>query len=358
MLKSIVSRREFLKESAIGAAALMFSPFKFQPQPVQFPESGKLGRVTVGMAEIKGKPDADSPTIGKVYEDAVVPWIWEVVGRRPFRRNQRWVETPQGFIWAAYLQPVKNLPNSPTNILPSNSLGPGFWAEVTVPFVDVVLENPPARSPWLKEDQTPRLYYSQVIWIDQIKRDDQGQVWYRVNERYGYGDIFWAKAEAFRPLTAEEIAPIHPEVENKRVVVHIAHQTMSCFEGKEEVYFALVSTGIQEDMYGKKTEWGTPLGVRPIWRKLISVHMSGGTTGGGYDLPGVSWTSLFEGNGVAIHSTFWHNNFGEQMSHGCVNASPEDAKWVFTRANPVVSYDPGDLTIGMPGGTQVEVVES
>jgi lipoprotein-anchoring transpeptidase ErfK/SrfK len=142
------------------------------------------------------------------------------------------------------------------------------------------------------------------------------------------------------------------------VVVHIAHQTMSCFEGKEEVYFALVSTGIQEDMYGKKTDWGTPLGVRPVWRKLISVHMSGGTTGGGYDLPGVIWTSLFEGNGVAIHSTFWHNNFGEQMSHGCVNASPEDAKWVFRWTNPVVSYDPGDLTIGMPGGTQVEVVES
>lgn len=51
--------------------------------------------------------------------------------------------------------------------------------------------------------------------------------------------------------------------------------------------------------------------------------MSGGTTGGGYDLPGVSWTSLFEGDGAAIQSTFWHNNFGEQMSHGCVNAAPE-----------------------------------
>jgi len=111
-------------------------------------------------------------------------------------------------------------------------------------------------------------------------------------------------------------------------------------------------------MYGKRTEWLTPLGIRPIWRKLISVHMSGGTTGGGYDLPGVSWTSLFEGNGIAIHSTFWHNNFGEQMSHGCVNAAPEDAKWMFRWTLPVISYDPGDLTVGMPGGTRIEVVES
>ena len=111
-------------------------------------------------------------------------------------------------------------------------------------------------------------------------------------------------------------------------------------------------------MYGNRTpQWETPPGIRPIWRKLISVHMSGGSTGGGYDLPGVSWTSLFEGNGVAIHSTFWHNNFGEEMSHGCVNCAPDDAKWIFRWTNPVVSYDPGDLTVGMPGGTVVEVID-
>ena len=196
------------------------------------------------------------------------------------------------------------------------------------------------------------------MWIDQIKAGEQGQIWYRINERYGYGDIFWAKAESFRPLTQEDISPIHPEAEEKRVVVRIARQTLSCFEGKNEVYFARVSTGFRNDLYGNRTEkWATPLGVRPIWRKLISVHMSGGTTGGGYDLPGVSWTSLFEGNGVAIHSTFWHNNFGEEMSHGCVNAAPADARWVFRWTSPTVSYDPGDLTVGMPGGTLVEVVE-
>lgn len=86
--------------------------------------------------------------------------------------------------------------------------------------------------------------------------------------------------------------------------------------------------------------------------------MSGGTTGGGYDLPGIGWTTLFVGNGVAIHSTFWHNNFGVAMSHGCVNTKPEDAQWIFRWTTPYVSYDPGDITISMPGGTRVEVVES
>jgi hypothetical protein len=355
----MISRREFLRKATGGLAAFVLAPPKNWLSLSPFPQEERLGRVTVGMAEIKARPDADSLTVEKVYEDAVVPWLHEVVGRRPYRRNQRWVETPQGYIWTPYLQPVRNLPNAPISSLPGTSLGTGMWAEVTIPYVDLILANPPARSPWLQEDQTPRLYYTQVFWIDQIKKNDDGQVWYRVNERYGYGDVFWAEAEAFRPLTKEEVAPIHPEVENKRIVVNIARQTISCFEGNAEVYFAQVSTGIRYDMYGNRTEnWETPLGLRPIWRKLISVHMSGGSTGGGYDLPGVSWTSLFEGNGVAIHSTFWHNNFGEEMSHGCVNAAPEDAKWIFRWTNPVVDYDPGDLTVGMPGGTLVEVIES
>lgn len=360
MSQSNITRRYFLKRASLGAASLILLPSPgWRAGNTQFPEAERLGRVTVGMVEVKLRPDIDSPTVDKVYEDAVVPWLRELIGRRPYRRNQRWVETPQGYIWAPYLQPVKNRLNSPLTRLNDTSLGPGMWAEVTTPYVDVILANPPARSPWLKEKTFPRLYYTQVFWIDQIKQDEQGETLYRVNERYGYGDLLWARADAFRPLTQAEIEPIRPEVENKRVVVHIGHQTMSCFEGKEEVYFARVSTGIQFDMYGNRTEqWETPLGLRPIWRKLISVHMSGGSTGGGYDLPGVSWTSLFEGKGVAIHSTFWHNNFGEQMSHGCVNSTPEDAKWVFRWTQPVVAYDPGDLTVGMPGGTQVEVVES
>ena len=86
--------------------------------------------------------------------------------------------------------------------------------------------------------------------------------------------------------------------------------------------------------------------------------MSGGTTGGGWDLAGVGWTTLFVGNGVAVHSTFWHNNFGVPMSRGCVNARPRDAKWVFRWTNPIVSYLPGDVTVSMPGGTPVEVVET
>jgi len=36
----------------------------------------------------------------------------------------------------------------------------------------------------------------------------------------------------------------------------------------------------------------------------------------------------------ALHAAFWHSNFGVQMSHGCVNLSPLDAKWLFFFTGP------------------------
>jgi hypothetical protein len=36
----------------------------------------------------------------------------------------------------------------------------------------------------------------------------------------------------------------------------------------------------------------------------------------------------------ALHGAFWHNNFGSEHSHGCVNLSPLDAKWLFFWTEP------------------------
>ncbi len=359
-----LSRRAFLKIASLSLGGLALRPIGRWLSLPDFPRGERLGRVNVGKVEIKARPDADSPTLGVLYEDAVVPWLREVVGRNPGRTNQRWVETPDGYIWSPYLQPVLNNPNPAARDLPQNNQGKGMWVEVTVPYVDLLLDNPPPRAPWLKyrleNNLSPRLYYGQVTWVDELKEAGDGQVWYRVNERYGsYGDIFWAAAEGFRPLTPEELTPINPEVEEKHILVDVTYQTLSCYEGKREVYFARISSGAKWDIWGNAVDkWATPVGRFPIWRKLFSLHMSGGTTGGGWDLPAVAWVSLFMGSGVAIHATFWHNNFGEPMSNGCVNARPQDAKWILRWSQPPVPFEAGDITIPWPGGTTVEVKES
>ena len=364
MNKKHLDRRSFLKLAILGLGSLASRQWSYVLASPVFPAGELLGRVNIGKIDLRARPDIDSPTVGVLYEDMVVSWLKESAGKNTYRTNQRWVETPDGYIWSPYLQPVRNLPNSPVTNLSETSLGTGMWAEVSIPYVDMTLDKQSALSPGFKKRLSLglplRLYYSQIVWVDQVRLDDQGRAWYRVIEKYGsYGDVLWGAAQAFRPITAEEIAPISPDVGEKRIVVDITYQTLSCYEGQSEVHFARISSGALYNSDGQKVStWATPFGKFTIWRKLVSLHMSGGTTGGGWDLPGIGWTSLFAGSGVAIHSTFWHNNFGEPMSRGCVNARPEDAKWVFRWTQPVVSYDPGDMTVPWPGGTTVEVIES
>ena len=357
-----ISRREFLKLAALGASTLALRPFAKLALP-EFPQADRLGRVTVGKMDIFATPDGTSPPIGALYEDNIVPWIRELVGSMPGRINQRFVETPNGFLWGGQVQPVQNMPNAPVATLPVTSLGAGMWVEVTVPYVDLVLDNPPARAPWLQYQLSinlpPRFYYSQIIWADQVRVDADGQAWYRLNEKYGSGDVFWGAAEAFRPLNSEEISPLHPDAPDKRIVVQVNQQTLSCFEGNMEVYFAKISSGALYNASGDRVDaWQTPIGESPIWRKAISLPLSGGSASAGWSLPAVGWVSLFVGTGVAIHSTYWHNNYGEPSSRGCVNASPDDAKWIFRWSQPQVAYDPGDVTIEWPGGTKVKVEET
>lgn len=356
-----LSRRDFLRSNLLGFGSIwVLRQRQFTNlQEDEWVENQVYGRVCEGKVNLYQLPTINSPILGARYDDNIVPWLREVVGESPgLALSRRWVETPDGYIYAPRLQPVRYLPNEPISELPEISLGRGMWAEITVPYVPVVVSNPPARAPWLLENPFTRFYYSQVFWVDDIKKDTQGRTFYHAVQKWGYGDKFWVSAEAFRQLKLEELSPIHPQAENKRILVNISYQTLSCYEDNREVYFCRVSTGAKFNAYGEAIDkWATPLGAHRTWRKLISHHMSGGVSGSGWDLPGIAYTILFSGAGQAIHSTFWHNDFGTPRSRGCINVAPEDAKWIFRWSEPHIPYEVGDLTISMPGGTVVEVYE-
>jgi len=370
-----ISRRDFIKVAGSTAGLMVLRPFSRILPLAEFPEGEHLGRLTSTL-EYRSAPRIDYPPIKKAYEDTIVPVLREVVAQtKDFNfTNQRWIETPEGFLYAGYIQPVKNKPNVPMSEIPGGQSG--FWAEVTVPFVDMTLETPPS-SPWAKDliaiGKLPRLYYSQVVWIDKIKTGDSGEILYRFSEDGGrpagvtggsYGELFWCDGRAFRPLTPDDIKPISPDLDpnEKKIVVNVTNnilQTVSCYEADREVYFCTCSPGyvIPGDTSRDKS---TPLGEHTPWRKTISVHMSGGASGAGYDTPAVSWTYLFGAStGVAIHSAFWHNHFGEQYSHGCVNVRPEDAKWIFRWTSPIATLENSDIdmTAQKLVGTKVIVKE-
>ncbi len=363
-----LSRRKFLQLAGIGLTSWGVGRFRRLSQS-EFPASDRLGRVCIiGKVELKAAPYEGSQTVGVLYEDAVVPWLRDVVAKEPNYNyfNQKWLETPDGYLYAVNIQPVKNIPNHSISELNPTDMGEGMWGEVTVPYAEVSLVNGPSSNSWvsarLDQGLPIRVYYGQVYYFDQIKINEAGQAFYRANPNYYGGvDMLWVPAEAIRPLSPEDISPISKDAENKKIVVDVSRQTLSCYEGDTEVYYCRVSTGAKFDMYGNVVEkWATPLGSYQISRKYISLQMSGGTTGAPYDLPGIGWVSIFATGGVAIHATVWHNDFGTPKSHGCVNTLPEDAKWIFRWGQPTVSYNPGsfDITTEPKPSTFIQVIES
>jgi lipoprotein-anchoring transpeptidase ErfK/SrfK len=105
----------------------------------------------------------------------------------------------------------------------------------------------------------------------------------------------------------------------KWIDINLTTQTLTAYAGSTAVYEARVSTGT----------WRTPtvVGTFRIYAKYPAVRMSGP----GYDLPNVPYTMYFY-RGYALHGTYWHNNFGTPMSHGCVNLPTPDAQWLYNWA--------------------------
>jgi hypothetical protein len=360
---NLVNRRDFFKKTAhLAAGSVLIRQLDWQDILSQVSQDQKLGRICAGgegaWFDLKAKPDLNSQTVGSVVRDDVIPWYHTRAASNVDLNsiNQRWVETEGGFVYAGYVQPVKNLPNLPVDKLLVTGEKPGMWVEITVPVVDITVQG--ARGTyWLQHALKPRLYYGQVFWASEIRTNESNKVEYLLTQRFGAAEEhYWTPAVACRVITPEEVTPISPEVEDKKVVVNLARQTLSCFEGEREVYFCRVSTGpLLSD------GWATPPGDHPIWRKLFSLHMSaGGGTGEAFDTPAIAWTSLFTTTGAAIHTSYWHNEYGFARSHGCVNCLPEDAKFVWRWTTPQVPYDPGDLiwTDWRSGSSRIVVVES
>jgi len=375
-----LSRRNFLKIAGLGLGALALKPYKVAglgyfsaPKRLpEFPTSEIIGRVVDSGIDLRNRPTNDpnqNTSIAKLNADTLVEWQRQVVGNvMGGLASQRYVETPQGFIYASVVQPTRNLPNTPITEMPAGQ--PGFWAEVTVPYVELAHEGAEA-SPWLRDhiiyNFPPRLYYGQVVWMDQV-RTNNGFPEYRWNEGadghgYGYGasgEFYWADGAAFKVLTDADVAPLSPDVDpnDKTIKANLDYQTLSCYEGTSEVYFCRISSGLGYDPgTGLASEkLATPVGNLLTHWKIISLNMTAGTAQAGYSTPAVPWNTMISGDGVAIHGAFWHNAFGEKRSHGCINVTPEDAKWIFRWTTPYVS--PEQSEIRLSGGEHGTVVIS
>jgi len=116
------------------------------------------------------------------------------------------------------------------------------------------------------------------------------------------------------------------------VDVDIERQVLVAYEGTTPMFATLVSTGKNT----KQSE--TPLGVFQIWVKLDYTDMDDierTDIPKNYSIQDVPWVQFFKGS-YGFHAAFWHNDFGRRRSHGCINLSPTDARYLFQFTQPIL----------------------
>jgi hypothetical protein len=120
----------------------------------------------------------------------------------------------------------------------------------------------------------------------------------------------------------------------KWIDVSIAAQTLVAYEGDEPVFATLVSTG-EGGLGDPETTHATVRGVFRIHTKHVTATMDSDQLGDEYDLRDVPYVQYFT-QGYALHAAYWHDGFGSPKSHGCVNLSPSDARFLFHWTDPPV----------------------
>jgi len=334
-----INRRQFLIGSSAGLAHLALPrPFLYDDVPRVKAPPAPLGRIATWWRQaVRKEPSERADWVTSKGRDEVIPLRAAVVGEAPWPTNPVWYETSGGYIHSGYVHPVRDVPQSE---VVEQVDAPGFWAEVCVPFAE-------ARWRPLSPYVSYKLYYETVYRVVAATKDDEGDWWYQLKDGLTWSPGPYVRAESLRRIPAAQLLPISPGRSDKWVKISIPDQKLFCFEGGAVVFETRIASGV----YGL----GTPLGEFRMILQRHTSRMTGGGADGGYDLPGVAFPVYFTWNGVAIHGTYWHNDYGRRHSHGCVNVTSQDARWIWRWVEPHVPY--GEHTLRSPeGGTRVVVV--
>lgn len=114
----------------------------------------------------------------------------------------------------------------------------------------------------------------------------------------------------------------------KWIEIVIDHQSLVAWEGNEAVYATMVTTGDKKHP--------TKYGIFRLWWKKAQTDMTAAMAGSErYRVDDVPWAQFFY-LGQALHGAYWHSDWGNRRSHGCINLAPKDAKWLYDWTAPHV----------------------
>ena len=102
----------------------------------------------------------------------------------------------------------------------------------------------------------------------------------------------------------------------KLIKVNLAKQNLEYSFGDKILGSFAISSGVKR--------MSTPKGQFTVLAKIPSKHYLGSN----YSYPNTKWNLSFK-TGYYIHGAYWHNKFGQVMSHGCVNVAYENMEYLY-----------------------------
>lgn len=340
ILNPQITRRDFLKLVSAGSLAFALRDLRIDHALAASPIT--QGRMTVSGLPLYDAPLFNSNKLHNFNADEVVNiTAVEEDGDLGNPFNKVWYQiNNEGYSYSGWIQPVETRYQKPIFNIPAS----GQVGEITVPWSDT------KESPYVYADRSYRVYYGTTHWVTRtVVTREEKSIWYEIYDFYAKKNLY-ISAHDMRLVPNDELTLLSPDVpdDQKHIVVDLTSQMVTAFEGEQMVFSQRCSSG------AKGTE--TPRGEFSTYHKGPSVHMTndGDALEKIYNLPGVPWCSFFTGAGNALHGTYWHNDYGQPRSHGCVNLPSEAAKFIYRWTKPNV---PPDVDyIHKPGeGTKVTI---
>jgi hypothetical protein len=133
-------------------------------------------------------------------------------------------------------------------------------------------------------------------------------------------------------------SPLRPKGRGTWIEVSISEGWLLAYEGTRPVFTTLISPGRGGASVAHRDPLetaATPVGRFSITGKFISSTM---VAPHDYIHSEVPYAQNFSGP-YALHSAYWHNNWGHWMSGGCINLSPIDALYLFQWTEPLAPPD-------------------
>ena len=173
------------------------------------------------------------------------------------------------------------------------------------------------------------LAYHEFLMLDAAPVDESSE-WWRVPDGIGPGtDGFVSDQRGVRRWTTAP-PPTDRDAGSVWLDVDVGQQMLTVYDGLTPIFVTLISSG--------KRRYSTPLGTFRVYDKMVTVDMRSredAPEDDQYHVEAVPWSMHFWPQ-YALHGAYWHWGFGNRASHGCVNLSPRDARWLFDRMSPVL----------------------